>query len=39
MLIDRQPFPLYAILERDGFKYQTRALPDSLFEIFIWRGR
>ena len=39
MLIDRQPFPLYAILERDGYAYQARALPDSLFEILIWRRR
>lgn len=39
MLIDRQPYPLYSILERNGFVHQTRILPDSLVEILIWRGR
>lgn len=39
MLIDRQPYPLYSILERNGFAHQTRIFPDSLVEILIWRGR
>jgi uncharacterized protein (DUF2249 family) len=39
MLIDREPHPLYPILERNGFVHQTRIRPDRLVEILIWQGR
>lgn len=36
MLIDREPHPLYHILERNGFCRQTRVLPDFSYEVTIW---
>ena len=36
MLIDREPRPLYSILERNNFSYETKARDDYLFEILIW---
>lgn len=36
MLIDREPRPLYRILDLNGFAYETRPLPDYLYEILIW---
>jgi uncharacterized protein (DUF2249 family) len=36
MLIDREPRPLYSILERNNFSYETTARDDYLFEILIW---
>jgi len=36
MLIDREPRPLYPILERNNFSYETTARDDYLFEILIW---
>lgn len=36
MLIDREPRPLYPILERNNFGYETKARVDYLFEILIW---
>ena len=35
MLIDREPQPLYRILERNGFVYETQQLPDHLYKILI----
>jgi len=35
MLIDREPRPLYGILARNGFSYETTVLPDYLYEIVI----
>lgn len=33
-----EPFPLYKLLEMQGFKWITRSLsPEIPFEIFIWR--
>jgi uncharacterized protein (DUF2249 family) len=39
MLIDREPRPLYGILERNGYAYETRTRPDYLYEILIWHRR
>ena len=39
MLIEREPHPLYRILARNGYHHSTAALPDSLYQITIWRGR
>ena len=36
MLIDREPHPLYRILENNGFSYKTQSRPDFLYEILIW---
>lgn len=35
MLIDREPRPLYAILERNHFSYDAQLRPDYLYEIHI----
>jgi uncharacterized protein (DUF2249 family) len=36
MLIDREPRPLYRILDNNGFAFSTHARPDFLYEIQIW---
>lgn len=36
MLIDREPHPLYGILDLNGFRYQATVLPDYRYEILIW---
>jgi uncharacterized protein (DUF2249 family) len=33
--IDRQPLPLYRMLERNGYVYEERPGDDSVFEITI----
>ena len=35
MLIDREPRPLYRILDNNGFAHETRLRPDHLYEIVI----
>jgi uncharacterized protein (DUF2249 family) len=37
MLHNREPFPLYNILETSGFKYCVQEGVEALYEIFIWR--
>jgi uncharacterized protein (DUF2249 family) len=37
MLIDREPRPLYAILERNGYRHETNLRPDYIYEIAIWQ--
>lgn len=34
-LIHRQPFPLYDILRRYRYRYETTAIPDGSYEILI----
>ncbi|HHW77662.1 MAG TPA: DUF2249 domain-containing protein [Xanthomonadaceae bacterium] len=36
-LIHRQPYPLYDILRRYHYRYETTAGADGHFEILIWR--
>lgn len=36
MLIDREPFPLYNILDLKGFAHRTHYRQDLLYEIVIW---
>lgn len=36
MLIDREPRPLYHILDNNGYAYKSHLRPDSLYEILIW---
>jgi uncharacterized protein (DUF2249 family) len=35
VLIDREPFPLYRILERDGCSHRIAARPDGRFDLTI----
>ena len=37
ILHNREPFPLYTILEENGYKHRIREGQETLFEIFIWR--
>lgn len=34
--IHREPFPLYRILERNGYAWQTSHDPEEGFELLIW---
>ena len=36
MLIDREPRPLYRILDNNGYAYSALARQDYLYEILIW---
>jgi uncharacterized protein (DUF2249 family) len=36
MLIDREPRPLYRILEGNGYRYQAELRDDYVYEITIW---
>lgn len=35
MLIDREPRPLYAILQRNGYTHRTSMRADYVFEVVI----
>lgn len=35
-LIHRQPYPLYDILRRYRYRFETTAIADGDFEILIW---
>lgn len=37
ILIDREPRPLYAILEQNGYAYDAHHRNDWLYEILIWQ--
>jgi len=37
MLIDREPRPLYRILDTNNYKYEPTLRPDYLYEIVIWQ--
>ncbi len=37
--IDREPFPLYRVLERYGYAHRFAAVSDSVFSLHIWRQR
>jgi uncharacterized protein (DUF2249 family) len=36
LLLYREPFPLYAVLEREGYQHQTQLDPDGTYSIRIW---
>jgi len=38
VLIHREPFPLYATLQTNGFAWQTTALADGNFQVLITRA-
>ncbi|OYV75736.1 MAG: hypothetical protein B7Z66_11615 [Chromatiales bacterium 21-64-14] len=37
MLLHREPYLLYPLLDEDGFRFETRPGRRALFEILIWR--
>jgi uncharacterized protein (DUF2249 family) len=37
LLLPREPYPLYGILDRNGYRHQTEPQPDGHFAILIWR--
>ena len=39
MIIDRQPRPLYRILQNNGYDYRETFKPEGIFEILIWQAR
>ncbi|HEX7641585.1 MAG TPA: DUF2249 domain-containing protein [Burkholderiaceae bacterium] len=36
MLIDREPRPLFRILEKNGFDWEVKTGPEYSFEVRIW---
>lgn len=36
VLIDRQPMPLYQVLQRNGYSHLTSARDDGRYEVLIW---
>lgn len=37
LILTREPFPLYRVLQLNGYQYKTTAFPDGRFEIVITR--
>lgn len=37
LLLSREPYPLYGILNRNGYRHQTEPQPEGHFAILIWR--
>ncbi len=37
VLHHREPFPLYAALQEDGYQYRTEFVTGDRIEIIIWR--
>lgn len=37
LLLDRMPHPLLRVLERDGYRYETRVRDDGAVEVLIAR--
>jgi uncharacterized protein (DUF2249 family) len=35
LILNREPFPLYRVLERNGYAWRTTPFPDGRFEILI----
>ncbi len=38
LLLYREPFPLYAVLEREGYSHSTALGRDGTYTIRIWGG-
>jgi uncharacterized protein (DUF2249 family) len=36
LILYREPFPLYRVLERNGYAWRTTPFPDGRFEILIF---
>lgn len=39
VLIDREPYPLFRILDRDGCGYRIAPRDDGRYDLRIWTGR
>lgn len=40
LILNREPFPLYRVLERNGYAWETASFADGRFEIHIYeKGR
>ena len=37
ILHNREPFPLYTILEESGYRHRIHEGQETVFEIFVWR--
>ena len=37
LILNREPFPLYRALLKQGYAYQTDITPQGTVEILIWR--
>ena len=35
LVLNREPYPLYRVLERNGYRYKSTMFPDGRFEIII----
>lgn len=38
VLIGREPFPLYRILDNNGYQHKTTPREDYLYEVLIWQA-
>ena len=38
LILNREPFPLYRVLQLNGYQHKTTAFPDGRFEIVITEG-
>jgi TusA-related sulfurtransferase len=38
MLLEREPFPLYRVLDRNGYSHRTLCRADGVYEIRITQG-
>jgi uncharacterized protein (DUF2249 family) len=38
VLIEREPHPLYRILDRHGYRHCITERPDQLYELLIWHA-
>ena len=39
LILNREPFPLYRVLQLNGYQHETTPFPDGRFEIVITRGQ
>ncbi len=38
LILNREPFPLYRVLQLNGYQHKTTVFPDGHFEIVITEG-
>lgn len=38
LILNREPFPLYRVLQLNGYQHKTASFPDGRFEIVITQG-
>lgn len=39
LILNREPFPLYRVLQLNGYRFETASFPDGRFEIVIGQGQ